>query len=181
MFQWSALYSREYSFVKVEFLCILCTAQDHTSSWSTKSLVSRCRCHMSIWNRAWMQSCCNKTCNMSHIYHQICACFVCNLTEFFKINDSCISTCPCNNKLRLFFYRSLTNHLVIDHAFFIDTIGHNIKIFSRNIDRWAVCQMSAVIQIHSHYFISRLQHCKKYCQVCLCSWMWLNICILTAK
>ena len=41
---------------------------------------------------------------------------------FFKINDSCISTCPCNNKLRLFFYRSLTNHLVINHSIIIHTV-----------------------------------------------------------
>ena len=44
-----------------------------------------------------------------------------------------------------------------------------------------MCQMSTMIQIHTHYSISRLQHCKKDCHICLCSGMWLYIGIGASK
>ena len=56
-----------------------------------------------------------------------------------------------------------------------------MKIFSRQIDRWSMSQMSAVIKVHSHDRIARCQHRKLNCHISLRSWMRLYIYILTAK
>ena len=44
-----------------------------------------------------------------------------------------------------------------------------------------MCQMASVGKIHAQHGIPRLQHCKKYCHVCLGSGMRLNIYIFATK
>ena len=144
MFNESALYSRIQLLLKLNLSAALVT-QNHTSSWSTKSLVSRCRCHMSIWNQAWMQSCCNKTCNIGHIYpSDMRLSPVCNLTEFFKINCSrVIALAPATINFGLSSQKASLYIIIIDHASTIDTIGHNIhNIFPEILTGEPLCQMS---------------------------------------
>ena len=136
---------------------------------------------MCIRDRTRMKSCCDQTCNMSHIYHQISPHLVCNLTEFLKIYHSGVGACSRNDQLRPALFRDPSNFLVIDHAFLIDTIRCDLKIFSGHIDRRSMRQVTAMIQVHSHHFISRSEHCKLHCHIRLCPGVRLHIDIFTAK
>ena len=179
--QRTTLDSRKYCFVKIKLLGSGRITEDHTPSWSTKCFVSGGGSHICIRNGAWMLSCCHKSCNMCHINHQICPYFICNLTEFLKINDPCISTCTCHDQLRSAFSGNTGNFFIIDHTVIIYSIIYRLEVGSGHICSTSMCQMSAVIQIHTHYSISRLQHCKKDCHVCLCSGVRLYICIFTSE
>ena len=56
-----------------------------------------------------------------------------------------------------------------------------MEISTGKVDRASVCQMSAVIQVHTHHSVTRLKQCKLYCHICLCSGMWLYIGIGASK
>ena len=55
------------------------------------------------------------------------------------------------------------------------------KYVTGKVNRASVCQMSAVIQVHSHDGITRLQQCELYCHVCLSTGMWLYVDVLAAE
>ena len=107
--------------------------------------------------------------------------FICNLTEFLKINNSGIGTCTCYDQLWFILNCNSSDFFIIDHAVIIYSIIYRLEVGSGHICSTSMCQMSAVIQIHTHYSISRLQHCKKDCHVCLCSGVRLYICIFTSE
>ena len=90
--------------------------------------MSGCRNNICIRNRALVKTGCYQTSDMSHIDHQVCAYFVCNFTETFEINLSCIGTCTCNDQLRFCFQCNALYLFVINHAIVIDTIRHNVEI-----------------------------------------------------
>ena len=96
-----------------------------------------------------MLSRCHKSCNMCHIHHKICSHFICDLTEFFEINGTCICTGACYDQLRPAFLCNTQDFLIIDHTVIIYTIVHGIEIHTGHIRRASMCQMSAVVQIHS--------------------------------
>ena len=56
-----------------------------------------------------------------------------------------------------------------------------MEVFTGHVDRASVCQVSAMVQIHSHDRVTRLADCKLYGHVGLCSGVGLYICIITAK
>ena len=141
----------------------------------------RCRGHMRIGDGARMKTCCHQTCDVRHIHHQHCTDLIGNLSEFLEINRSGICGGSCNNHLRLCFQCDLTKLIIIDKSVVIDTVGNNLEILAGNIYRTSVCQMSAVIQIHTHDGISRLTYRELYRKVCLCARVRLYIGIGTSE
>src|SRR5699024_952027 len=97
MHQRSALDSREYCLVEVKLLIHLVAGEDHSPARSAECLVGRCRRHMGVRDRAWMKACCNKFCNMSHVYHQVCSDFVCDLTEALEIDRARVCAGSCHD------------------------------------------------------------------------------------
>ena len=58
----------------IDLLCkILVICKDKTASGASEGLVSSCCNDIGIRNGRLMLTCCNKTCDVSHIYHKICA------------------------------------------------------------------------------------------------------------
>ena len=183
MHQRSTLNTREYGFVEVEviFLHGFFGYQDHTASRSAQCFVCRSGNDVCIVDRAWMKSCCHQTCDMCHIYHQICTAFVCDLTETWKINGSRISTCTGNDHFRFALHRDLFYFVIINESFVVNSIRYDVEISTGKVDRASVCQMSAVIQVHTHHSVTRLKQCKLYCHVCLCTGVRLYVDILCVK
>ena len=73
---------------------------------------------------------CNKTCDVRHIYHKICTAGICDLTEFSKIDGSCICACPCDNKTWFVCHCKFHNIIIIDEPVIINAVRHDIKICS---------------------------------------------------
>ena len=181
MHERTALDSREYSLVEIKLLIYLVAAHDHTTTRSAESLVRCGCCHMSIWDWAHVKSCCHKSGDVCHIYHEICSNLISDLSESLEINSSGICWSSCYDKLWLALLCDLENSVIIYKSVIVYTVWHAVEILSRHVDRWTVGEMSAVIKIHSHKCIARIKYCEEYCHVCLCSWVWLYIHILTAK
>ena len=87
VFQWSTLQTRENR--RIQFLSdIFIISQNQTSTRTTKCLVGCCCCHMCMRNWTWMMTRRYKTCNVSHIYHEVSTYSISNFTEFSKINNT---------------------------------------------------------------------------------------------
>ena len=66
-----------------------------------------------------MLSTCYQTGDMRHIHHQISPNFICDLTEFLKINNSGIGTCTCYDQLWFILNCNSSDFFIIDHAVII--------------------------------------------------------------
>ena len=96
---------------------ILLTAHLPTSAVNISSLfltVLMKTALLIIRNRRLMKTCCNKTCNMSHINHKHSTVCMCNISHSLKINFSRISRSACYNKLRLNLINLLSKFLIIN-------------------------------------------------------------------
>ena len=118
---------------------------------------------------------------MSHIYHQVSTNFISDLAETLEINLSGICAGTGNDQLWLAFLCDSLYLIVINEAVIIDTIRNTVEIFAGKVHRTSMCQMSAMIQIHSHKGISQIHQGKKYSHICLCTGMRLYIGISAAK
>ena len=181
MHQRAALDAREHRLIKFMFLCKLLAGKDHTAPGSPECFMGGGGSYMGIGNRTWMLSCSYQTGNMSHIYHQICPYLIRDLTESFEVNNAGISAGSCHDQFWLTFQRDLSHLIIVDHAFIIYAIGHNMKISAGHISRASMGQMSAMRQIHTHHCITGLQQSKEYRHVCLSAGMRLHIGIGTSK
>ena len=161
----AALDAREYGFVKVELLIHFIAGEDHAAARSSQCLMrGRCR-HMRVRDRAGMESRRHESGDVRHIDHQIRADFVSDLAETLEIDRARVSAGAGNDHFRPALLRDLQHIVIIDHAFVIDAIRYDIEILSGHIDRRAVCQMAAVVQVHTHKSVSRLKHREKHCHV----------------
>ena len=150
MLKRTTLGSREDCLVKVELLCSFLVCQDQSTSRSTQSFVSRGRHNICIRDRARMLSCCNKTSDMSHIYHEVSANLICNLAETLEINRSRISTCTCNDQLRLCLHCDLFELVIVDKSVVIYSVRNNVEIQTGEVDWASVSQMTTITQVHTH-------------------------------
>ena len=155
--------------------------KNHTATRSTQCFVCCRCCYMSIWNRAFMITGSNQSCDMSHIYHQISTNFICNFTKSFEINLTAVSTCTGNNHFRFALFGNALYFVIINKSCVIHTVRYDVIIGSGNICRASMRKMSAVVKVHSHNCLTRFNQSKEYSHVCLGTGMWLNICISTAK
>src|SRR5690625_29942 len=102
MHQWTTLHTRENGLINL--FTILRFTKNHSPTWPTQCLMC-CRRHkVSMWNWVWMITCSNKSCNRSHVDEEISANFICELTEFSKVDHPRISTCSSDNYFRLDFF-----------------------------------------------------------------------------
>ncbi len=126
----AALDSGEDSLVEVELVSSFLVAEDKSASGSTKSLMC-CSCnYICIRDGALMVSCSHKTCDMSHIYHEVSSYCISNLTELLEINLSCICRSTCNNHLRLALLSDCKNLIIIDKSVISYAVRHTVEILS---------------------------------------------------
>ena len=162
-------------------LCKFLAGKDHTTSRSAQCLMCCGCCNMCIWDRTLMIACSDKSRNMSHINHQKSTNFIGDLAETLEVDLSGICTCTGYDQLWLAFLCDALYLIIVDEAFVVDTVRNTVEVFTGKVNRASVCQMSAVIQVHSHESITRIHECKKYSHICLSTGMWLYICVSAAE
>ena len=129
-----------------------------------------------------MLTACNKTCNVRHIYHKICADFLSNSRELFKVNCSGICARTRNDHLGLMLLCKCKYIVVIQSAgFLIKSVRYEVEVFARNVHGRTVCKVSAVSKAHTHYRIAGIQQCKINRRVSLCAGVSLYIRILCSE
>ena len=86
-----------------------------------------CCCnYISIRNRALVKSCCNKTCNVCHIYEKISSNFFCDICKNIKTDLSWISRSSCYDHLWFSFTCKLSDCIVIQNTVIIDIVRYEI-------------------------------------------------------
>ena len=134
MHQRAALHAGENSLVNLFGIFFL--AQNEAAARAAQSFVRSCGNNIGIGNRAGMQACCNKPCNVGHIYHENSTNAVGNFCHAFKINYARISACTGNNQLRLSFSGNARKFVVINALGFVrNSVRDYIIIFAGNINR----------------------------------------------
>src|SRR5438309_1663863 len=109
-------------------------------------------------------------------------CLVGNLPECFVIDVARISACSYSDHLWLLTQGDGFYFIIIDTTcFFLHAVRDEVVQLSGEIDRRAVCKMSAVREIHPHHFVPRLDECKIDRHVCLGAGVWLDICVFGAE
>ena len=126
MLKRSALNAWEYSFIYSEGMFFI--THNHTASWTSERLVSGCGDKMCITCRRWMNTCCNKSGNMSDISHQIRTNLVSYLSKSFEINNSRIVAGTADYQLRLVFHCHLFDVIIVNITVFINAIAYYIEI-----------------------------------------------------
>ena len=109
----------------------------------------------------------HKTGNVRHVDHQDSTDLVAYFPESLKVNCSGICACACYNHLRLTFQRQFAHPVIIEETVVVNTIWYYIKIFTGHIDRRTMRKVSAMVKIHAHDGVTRLQNGKLHCHVCL--------------
>ena len=82
-----------------------------------------------------MQTCSNKTCDVRHIYHEVCADFLSYLGNSLEINDPWVCRSTCNDKLRLVLLSQLFEVVIIDETVICKTVWNELIVLSAHVDR----------------------------------------------
>ena len=114
--------------------------------------------------------------NVRHIHHQIGAHLMGDIRKGFEVNDAGIGGSAGNDHLGLVLVGQLPHLIIVDtvgHR--IDTIGDHMIVLAGEVDRRAMGQMSALIQVHAHDGVAQLAQRLIDRIVGLCAGMRLNI------
>src|SRR3989304_3771989 len=76
--------------------------------------MSGCSNEVTVGERAWVNTCCNKACYMSNVCKRIGAHFFGYSLKCLEIKGPCICTCTYDYNLRPAFYSQLSHFIVIN-------------------------------------------------------------------
>ena len=124
MHQRSSLCSRENGFV--DRFCVFLFTHDHTASRTSECLMRGRGYNICIWDRALVQSRCHKSCNVCHIYKQICPDLLCDIFKDIKPDLSWICRCACNDHLWFAFLCGLTDLIIIQISVVVHIVWYEM-------------------------------------------------------
>ena len=143
-----------------------------------------CRaCHnICIIYRVLVETCCNQSCDMRHVYHEEGAYFICDLTEDIKADLSRISGRTGNDQLWLVLVCQFS-YVVVIYGFRlrIQSVCYKVIRLSGNVDRGSMGQMTAVGQIHAQHCIAIFEDCLVYSSISVGTGMRLHVSMFCTK
>ena len=87
-----------------------------------------------------MKSCSNEACDVSHIYEEVCADFISDLSELLEVDDPGVSGSTCNDYLRLALKSLGSDRIVIEHlCLLVYLVELRVICSSGNVDLHTVC------------------------------------------
>ena len=180
MHERTALSTRENTLV--DSLGIFFLAEDEAAAGAAKGLMSGAGYNICVFYGVHMKTGCNKAGDMSHIYHEDSADFMCDISDDIEANSSGICACTGNDELRLAFICNAAELIIIYLLILLAyAVRNDIEILTAHIDGAAVGKMTAVAEVHAENCITGVEQRKVYGQVCLCAGMRLNICMLCTE
>ena len=128
-----------------------------------------------------MEACGHQAGDVGHIHHEIGSRLVGDLPEPLKVNGSAVGAGSGDDQLRPALHGQLFHLIVINEALAVYAVGHDVEIHSGKIHRTSVGEMAALIQIHAHNRVSRLQHGNEHRHIGLGTGVGLHIGVIAAK
>ena len=124
----------------------------------------------------------DQTRDMGHIYHQVSADLVGDLTETLEVNDTRISGRAADDHLRLAFLRGLKHLIIVDPmGLGVYAVADDVEVLAADIHRRAVSQVTALAEVHAHDGVAGLEHREIDDLVRLRAGMGLNVRVLGAE
>ena len=118
---------------------------------------------------------------MGDVYHEDRAAGIGSFPELLEIDGPAVCGSAGDDHLRLCLDRKSLKLIVVDKAVVVHTVRYNIEIGARDIGGAAVCQMSALAQVHAHQGIAGFEDREFYRQVGLRAGVRLDIRVLAAE
>ena len=114
-----------------------------------------------------MLACSYETCDVSHIYHEVCAYLLGDLSECREVDDSCISGCSCEDQLRLILESFLSDVFHVDAAVVVYIVRNDVVELTTEVYAGTMCEVSAVVKAKTENSVARLKNCLICGEVCL--------------
>ena len=96
----------------------------------------------------------NKTCEVSHIYHENCSALVCNFAEALEVDFAWVSRETCQKNKRFYFHSLLFDCVVVEEAsFLINTVWMRFKHAGRNVHFISVSKVTTTRVVQTHQFL----------------------------
>ena len=166
----------------VDLLCELLAAQDHTAARTAEGLVGSGGDKLAVRHGIGMNARRDQTGDVSHIYHQISSDLVGDLSELCKVDYAGICGSARYDHLGLAILCDLENLVVVDAVSnAVNAVGHEVEILARHIYGRAVCEVSALVEVHTHNGVAGIQHCEVYSHICLCARVRLNVGVIGSE
>ena len=119
---------------------------------------------------------------MGHIDHEVSTDTVGNGAKAREINQPGICAVPRDDYLRRVLLRQPSYLIVIDGLRFpVNAIGNEVIQPARKVDLGPVSQMAAVVKLHAHHGVARLQQRKIHCHIGLGSAVGLHVGVLRSE
>ena len=97
---------------------------------------------------------CYQTCDMRHIYHEVCTNLVCDLAELLEVDFSCVCACTCKDQFWLVLNCQTLYLVVIEEALIVYTIGYDVEVKAGKVHWASVRQMTAMVEAHAEYGVT---------------------------
>ncbi len=128
-----------------------------------------------------MLTCGNKTRDVRHIYHEICAYCLCYGRKLLKVDGSGVSARARYYELWLALVSLLVQRFVVDEALVVHAVGYEVEVLARKVYGRAVGEVSACVKAHAHNGIAGLEQCEVNGGVSLSARVRLNVSVLSAE
>ena len=105
-----------------------------------------------------MYACGDESCDVRHVDHEIGTDAVRDLAELLEVDEARIGARSGKDEARLVLLRKLGDLVVVDEAgVLVHGVRHDVEVLTRNIDRTAVREVSAVRKAHAEHGVARLK------------------------
>ena len=147
----------------IDSLCKLLFAENDTAAGTAKGLMGGAGNDISIGNGVHVKACSDKTCDMSHIYHEQRTDLMSDVCNNIKANSTGICTCAGNDELGAALMCDTAELVVIDLLIGLAyTVRNDVEILTAHIDRAAVSEVAAVAEVHAQDGVAGVEKSKVY-------------------
>ena len=155
---------------------ILVVGEDDAAARTAERLVRRRRHDMSVRHRRGVHATCHEACDMGHIHHQVRADAVGNGAEARPVPEARVGGAAGQDQLGLVGLGNALDLVEVDELIFLaHAIGHDLEPLAAHVDRRAVREMAARIEIEAHEGVAGLQQRQEHGLVHLAARVRLNV------
>ena len=120
--------------------------------------MGRRRDHISVGDRAWINTGRHQARHMSHINQKVSTNGVGDFSKFTPVHNAAVCTKATDNQLRSMLKRHRHQLVVVDFTrCVVDAVLNRVINFPRKIDARTVCEVSTIGKAHPHDSVTGLQ------------------------
>ncbi len=161
---------------------LLIVREDQTAARAAQGLVGGGGHHIGIGNGGRMLTGSDKTGDVRHVHHQVCADRVGNVSHARKVNHAGVGRRTGHDQLGLDLLGLGLQLIVVDDVgVVLHAVGNEVVVQTREVDGGTVGQVSAVGKAHAHHGVTGLEQGDIHSRIGLRAGVGLNVGVLCAE